>query len=98
MPRFGMYYSGNLSEQAFDEMIADTLPGMKIEKQSYDEEGNEPGFSTTISAKSKTSTIRRCIISAHIDVKTANAGFSITYINILAWSIWHNHGPFHRRV
>jgi YD repeat-containing protein len=43
MPRFGMYYSGNLSEQAFGELIADTLPGMKIEKQSYNEEGNAPG-------------------------------------------------------
>lgn len=45
MARSGMLYSGTLAEQAFDELVADTFPGVEIAKRGYDEEGNEPGES-----------------------------------------------------
>jgi hypothetical protein len=38
-----MLFSGKLTAQAFDELVADTFPGVNIVKRSYDEEGNEPG-------------------------------------------------------
>lgn len=43
MPRIGNLYDGKLTVQAFEEFLADTLPGVTIEKHAYNEEGDEPG-------------------------------------------------------
>jgi hypothetical protein len=43
MPRIGNLFDGKLSLQAFEELVADTFPGVSLIKRTIEEEGFEPG-------------------------------------------------------